>query len=83
MLNVPGGMSSSAGSSATQHTSPAHLERNSLRMQDNPLHVSELTTCRYGDTAFPEPGEHIPQQIHIMPAGARYDSHQTAGASGC
>ena len=39
--------------------------------QDNPLDYSELTTCRYGDTAFPEPGQHVPQQIHIMPAGER------------
>ncbi len=46
-------------------------------MQDNPLDFTELTTCRYGDTAFPEPGDLVPQQIHIMPAGAP-DSRKSA-----
>jgi hypothetical protein len=36
--------------------------------QDNPLDVTELTTCRYADTAFPQPADPVPQQIHIMPA---------------
>ena len=38
--------------------------------QDNPLDVTVLTTCRYGDTAFPEPADGVPQQIHVLPASA-------------
>ena len=26
--------------------------------------------CRWSDSAFPEPGEYVPQQIHLTPAGA-------------
>ena len=26
--------------------------------------------CRYSDTAFPEPAEYVPQQIHLLPASA-------------
>ena len=31
--------------------------------------VSDVTMCRYADTEYPEPGEYVPQQIHVMPAG--------------
>ncbi len=27
--------------------------------------------CRWSDSAFPEPAEYVPQQIHLTPAGAR------------
>ena len=29
---------------------------------------AQLEACRYADTQFPEPGEFVPQQIHVMPA---------------
>ena len=30
-----------------------------------------LEMCRYSDLQFPEPGEYVPQQMHITPASAR------------
>ena len=32
--------------------------------------TGDVEMCRYTETAFPEPGEYVPQQIHIMPASA-------------
>ena len=32
--------------------------------------VSDVERCRWSDSAFPEPAEYVPQQIHVTPAGA-------------
>jgi len=33
-----------------------------------------VEACRYSDTQMPEPGEFVPQQIHVTPAGVRLKS---------
>ena len=40
--------------------------------------VSDVTMCRYADAAFPEPGEYVPQQIHVTPACAFDDADPEA-----
>ena len=35
-----------------------------------------LEMCRYADIQFPEPGEFVPQQLHITPASARIALHR-------
>ena len=50
---------------------PHHTVRAETQATPADVNITgDVEMCRYADTAFPEPGEYVPQQIHIMPASA-------------
>ncbi len=57
---------------------PMEVRKGLLLLQEFPSSAATATSdvkrCRWSDSAFPEPAEYVPQQVHVTPAGASHIS---------